>query len=418
MTSALPDKSHLSEVSIVKFDNLLKLKDFNSPKRYEIVKKAVEMTLAKIGGIKAVLNSNVALALVKPNLVVSTPPELNLTTDPHVTASIAELLLDSGVKRVVVAEYPALIHKGRDAFEVTLTKKFVEDVGAEVVYLDESELVEVEVKEAEVHRLMKIPKIVMDADLILNVPKMKTHWLTKVTLGIKNLLGLLPSEEKLKYHREDIHQKLVDILACLKDKLKLTIIDGIVAMEGLGPRCGDLVPMGLLVASRDVVAADAVASYIMGFDPMEIQEIRIAHRRGLGNGDLREIVCKGSDPGEVRRHFKRASLDLVHVYENVQIYIGGACKACIGFTKAALEALAREGKLKEKLTIILGKDPPIPEFPQGKIIFVGDCVKDYAETYSGEAYFIEGCPPFRIYWKLPEILRVSTPLVLDGIHKK
>jgi len=408
-------KEYSSEVSVIKCDDIVKMRDFNSINRYKAVKRAVKTLLENLGGLNVMIPEDAKMVLIKPNLVVATPPALHLTTDPHITASIAELLLEHGVKRVVVAEYPALIHKGRDVFETTLTRKFAEMAGAEIAYLDECELIDVEVEGAEVQHSMKIPKIVMDADAIIDVPKMKTHWLTKVTLGIKNLLGLLPLEDKIRFHREDVHQKLVDIFMLFKDKIALTLIDGMVAMEGLGPRCGELVPMGVLIASKDTVAADAVASYMMGFDPMEIEEIRIAQDRGLGNGILSKINYKGPSLNMLKRSFKRPSLDLVHVYKNVQVYIGGACIACKGFVKATLEALAREGTLKDNLTILLGKNPPVPRKLGDKVIVIGDCAKNSIKIRN--SYVIEGCPPFMIYWKLPEILGVPVPLVLSGSHK-
>lgn len=400
----------MSDVSIVRSASIPDVDDFASTKRFEKVKNMVKEAVDLVGGFESIVNG-AEFVIVKPNLVVSTPPGMHLTTDPHVTASVALLAKEAGARKVAIAEHPALVHKGKDAFKITMTEEVGKKVGAEILYLDESKFVPVEVKGARIHREMRVPQEVLKADAIISVPKMKTHWLTRATLGIKNLLGFLPPDEKLKYHREDIHQKLVDILRLIKPKL--AVVDGLTAMEGQGPRCGSLVDFGTIVAGKDVVSVDAVTSYVMGFDPSEIQETRIASKEGLGVGDLSRINVHGLSLDMARRSFKRASIDLANVFDGVDVYLGGACKACLGFTRAALDGLELERKLgKKKLTLIIGQDANIPEKVEGKIVVVGDCAKKHAE----KGLFVEGCPAFKVYWKVAEAIGEKTPVVLDGLH--
>ena len=124
---------------------------------------------------------------------------------------------------------------------------------------------------------------------------------TKVTLGMKNMFGLLPDKFKGKYHAKGINKVIVDINTVLKPAL--TVIDGFVAMEGRGPTGGTPVKMDLIIAGKDVVATDATAARVMGFEPMEISHIRTAYQKGLGNINKIEIV--GSQLEDVKRVFKR-----------------------------------------------------------------------------------------------------------------
>jgi uncharacterized protein (DUF362 family) len=146
-----------------------------------------------------------------------------------------------------------------------------------------------------------VPRIVTES-AIISAAKLKTHMSTKVTLGMKNMFGLLPDKFKGKYHAKGISKVVVDINTVLKPAL--TVIDGFVGMEGKGPTDGTPVKMDLIIAGKDVVATDATAARVMGFEPMEISHIRTAARKGLGNIDNIEIV--GSKLDDVKQVFKRS----------------------------------------------------------------------------------------------------------------
>ena len=131
---------------------------------------------------------------------------------------------------------------------------------------------------------------------------MKTHMATKVTLGMKNMFGMLPDKMKAKYHAKGISKVIVDINTVIKPPL--TVIDGFVAMEGRGPTDGTPVKMDLIIAGKDAVATDATGARVMGLDPQEISHIRRAGEKGIGNIDNIEIV--GSKLEDVRKVFKRS----------------------------------------------------------------------------------------------------------------
>jgi uncharacterized protein (DUF362 family) len=160
--------------------------------------------------------------------------------------------------------------------------------------------VKIDIPNGEALESIKVPRIVTQS-AIISAAKLKTHMSTKVTLGMKNMFGLLPDKFKGKYHARGINKVIVDINTVLKPAL--TVIDGFVGMEGRGPSGGTPVKMDLIIAGKDVVATDATASRIMGFEPMEIPHIRKAFEKGLGNVDDIEIL--GSKLDEVTRAFKR-----------------------------------------------------------------------------------------------------------------
>lgn len=356
------------------------------------VRKALEL----IGGVKNVVRPGDRV-LIKPNLVVPLPPDRAATTSPEVVKSVIECVKEADAGEIIVADAPFFFYRARDAFQRSGLMKVVEELGVRVAYLDEEKYVKVSVPDGFILREVQLPKIFLDSDVFITVPKMKTHLMTKVSLGMKNQIGLLTPEEKKIAHREDINQKIVDVLRVAKPDL--TLIDGFLAAEGQGPTYGSPVGMNVILAGRDVVAVDAVCAYIMGFNPSAIPTIRFASLNKLGESDLTKIQVKGIQMNSVKRKFKRSSAELVGLYKNINVYIGGACRlGCMAWTRAALDGLQRRRILDkaEEFNLILGVKPLVPKYLKGETFVIGNC----AEEFRDRGVFIPGCPPFEVIHQL------------------
>lgn len=239
--------------------------------------------------------------LVKVNFITVETWNTGATTDPIVVEAIIKKLKSLPVQ-IYVVESDATLTDANKAFEVTGMKEISERNDVQWLNLRHvKERVRIEIPDGEALKSITVPRIVAES-AIVSAAKLKTHMSTKVTLGMKNMFGLLPDKFKGKYHAKGISNVIVDINTVLKPAL--TLIDGFIGMEGRGPSGGTPVKMDLIVAGRDAVATDAIASRIMGFDPMEIAHIRKAYERGLGNIDNIEVV--GSRLGDVTRVFKRS----------------------------------------------------------------------------------------------------------------
>jgi uncharacterized protein (DUF362 family) len=218
-----------------------------------------------------------------------------------VVEAIIHRLKDLPVE-VYVVESDATMTNADKAFEATGMKEMCQRNGVEYLNLRYvKDRVKIPVPECETLSSITVPRIVTES-AIVSAAKLKTHSATKVTLGMKNMFGLLPDKFKGKYHMNGINKVIVDINTVLKPVF--TVIDGFVGMEGRGPTDGPPVKMDLIIAGKDVVATDATAARVMGFDPMEISHIRTAYKKGLGNIDNIEIA--GSKLEEVRREFKKS----------------------------------------------------------------------------------------------------------------
>jgi len=151
---------------------------------------------------------------------------------------------------------------------------------------------------------VRIPKRLIGSNII-HLPTMKTHVFTGMTGAMKNAFGGLLFEKRHRTHSR-IHETLVDLLAIQKEIHPglFAVMDGTFAGDGPGPRCMTAHVKNFILASGDMVAIDAVAAKMMGFDPLSIAFIRMAHERGLGCGDVREIEVVGEDISDVNFHFQ------------------------------------------------------------------------------------------------------------------
>jgi hypothetical protein len=132
--------------------------------------------------------------------------------------------------------------------------------------------------------MVPVSRVLVDADVIISVPTMKTHLLTSVTLGMKNMYGTFPEENKAKFHRFGIEDVVYEVNNAFCPTL--TIIDGSIGGETWGPLSCRPVGFETIIVSNDVVCADAVACRLMGFDPLSIIHIRKGHDQGLGDAGI------------------------------------------------------------------------------------------------------------------------------------
>lgn len=221
--------------------------------------------------------------VIKPNLLSARKPEAVATTHPAVIAAIADKLHALGVSNIMVADSPGGPHVVPNLSSVysMCGYKTIED---KVTLNYSTEWHEIKTKEGIGVSSFNIIDPICDADYIINVAKLKTHSLTGMSAGIKNLFGCIPGLQKpeMHYRFPDIKgfsDMLVDL--CETVAPNVTFIDAVVAMEGEGPNMGTPKQCGYLLASEDIYAQDIVASEIVGIDYTRVEMLRRAEERGL-----------------------------------------------------------------------------------------------------------------------------------------
>lgn len=363
---------------------------------------AVRESLHLLGGAKAFAHKGDKI-LVKPNVSFPVSPEVSPEiTHPDVIAALVRAFKENGASEVFVGDQPVWGVRSRDAFRISGVEDAVTRAGGEVCYFDEEDRIVVDVPDGKFFDEISIPKIVKEVDLIVNVPKMKTHFLMGATLGMKNLLGFLTFESRRKFHRKyDLAYVIADIAKTIRPRL--TLIDGIIAMEGFGPHAGTLVNMGVVVTSKDIIAADAVGAVIMGLDPFEVPTTQVGVRYGLGTADLSNIRIIGETVENVKKHFKRAIIMCVSPYPNVDVFIGGMCPGC----EPRIPSVPPNPELNKKYAVIIGRRAKVPTKVKeyDEIWLFGKCGIDSAiELYASadekrKIRTVPGCPPLIWYAK-------------------
>ena len=245
--------------------------------------------------------------VLKPNLVEFLRGS-SVNTDPRLVVATANALRRLGATSVVVAEGPG--HR-RDTEAVAVAsgmQEALDDAGYRFVDLNEAPVVRVPLRTRYTGlKELWVPRVLHEADVVVSMPKLKTHHWVGVTLSLKNCFGCMPGRvygwPKDVFHVHGIPNSILDIVGAVRPSL--AIVDGIVGMQGDGPIMGDPVHSGVVVVSRDGVAADVTAARLMGMDPERVDYLMEAGRF-LGQARSELIEQRGEDPARLALAFAPA----------------------------------------------------------------------------------------------------------------
>ncbi|MCL7413608.1 MAG: DUF362 domain-containing protein [ANME-2 cluster archaeon] len=274
---------------------------------YANVKQAVARSLECIGGLGNIIHPGDRV-LLKVNLLSARPPGDAVTTHPSVVSAVIQLVQDTG-GIPIVGDGAGMVHPGAtaEALEVSGIRKAAEEMGAEIANFDICGYEKVDVPNGRQLDTIYVAKPVLDADVIITLPKLKTHELTLFTGAIKNMFGTVPTKIRKQAHalgKNDIFsQAVVDIFSVCPPAL--AIMDGVVGMEGAGPSRGNPVKVGMIMASENCVALDMIASMVIGFDPDDIVTTTDAAARGFGPDTPYGIIVHGDPVDKIRVNFER-----------------------------------------------------------------------------------------------------------------
>ncbi len=328
--------------------------------------------------------------LIKPNLVEPKGAGSGDITTPGLIEAVASYCLDRGAGRVIIGEGPSYYQPESDlrkCFTRTGVSRVAERLGIDWVLFDEH-----------AYRTFrgvpdcppefKVTEYVFNCDCLINLPVLKTHFQTTVTLAMKNLKGCLKREDKPQFHRVGLARAVVALNRIIRPTIN--IIDGTPEIIGsIGNTGRRRAGAGLLIASTDIVAADVVGCALMGIDPAEVGTVTLGARAGLGESDLTRMTIIGE---EVKRLEFRVELPREHLrqsFPGLEI-IGAeqACSGCLIPLVSSLRLLEESGKrLPEPFHIYVGEEPR--GYGGEEYLRVGDC----ALGDDGEVpHALSGCP--------------------------
>ncbi len=332
-------------------------------------------------------------AFIKPNIVDALSPRSAVIVDPKITLALYEILEEMGFTEIVIGEGTGFFTKP-EHFEVLLktTKydKIEKTLGIKIINLQHEERVARQWKFGEI----KLPKIIFDEEFeYINFPKMKTHSLTTVTLALKNQKGLLTLADKRKFHKEALHEMILELNKIVKPDLVL--MDAILALQGTCPTENpqtSIKKMNLLLGSvgdDPNVEMDIVAATIMGLDPNKIEHIPKMSFKTVGE-PIDQVKSQFIMPkkfveyGNLIHHMNEKTCTLC------QIALSQTLRK-INFTEKLREEFEDIRKKFDRIDIIQGGGwGSLPE-GCGKGICLGNCTKEFAELMNLK--YCKGCPP-------------------------
>jgi uncharacterized protein (DUF362 family) len=401
----------------------------HKPETVAEVEKMIEEAFDKsIGGVKNLIKPGQRV-FVKPNCFANVEPNSYASMDPRTMEAVCRV-----IKKAVpdcylqVGDAPSLgqiLGESREAMKNTKIEEASLRGGAdEIVYLDETSRKIIDVPEGKAVHQAEVYEPLVEADVLINMPKMKTHIEGYVTMALKNWNGCVYYTHSRPYgydhssmqgaHRSDLGQKMVDLHKALP--AQFTLLDGLIGMEGQGPHAGVRVDMKCIIASTDPVATDAVGCHLMGIDPFEVPAIRIAHHEGLGTAEMADITVEGANIEGIKRYFKRPVGDPAGVVPGVDVYEAGACPGCMAMIRGALDGFKGSGKTVNNVGILAGWNTLPPKRDYDLFLTVGDCWKTGPTTPGVQEYLndlkskgttvkeLPGCSPVYVFVEIGNIL--------------
>ena len=248
------------------------------------VQRAFELFPVEITGKKV---------LIKPNVLRSSDVSEGIVTNPALVRAVVDKVEKLNPQSLIVGDNPGLMSYGANEQSFITTglmdasKGYYRNIGNESVKLTFN---------PRFMEHLSVSKAVMDADVIISLPKFKTHGLAVVTGALKNSYGILPGAQKAALHKaagnpHTFHEIIVEVFKIRPPDL--FIVDAVVGMEGNGPASKELRDMGLVLASDNAVALDSVVATLMGCDPGKLRFLQKANEIGLGDYDLQRIEIIG-----------------------------------------------------------------------------------------------------------------------------
>ena len=358
------------------------------------VEQMVEETLSLLGGVETLIKAN-STVVIKPNAGHPIPPETSANTSPAFVTAVIKVLRKANPKEIILAEASAIGCNTMESFEVTGIGKAAKEAGIDRIIdiKQEKDLIKIPIRDARSEiTSLRLPKFLLEAEHIVNLPIFKSHASMVFTCALKNIKGVVQDKVHYQMHQTNLADAMMDVWSVIK--ADLNIVDMIRPAEGFGPHSTTPVDFGCVVAGKDPVAVDATICRMIGLNIKKVPYFEPARERGLGNYAAKLIEIRGKPIKEV---YKKLWLPYLHgfkAWSEYNIDLEGSCSSCQGLLALTMERLKSMGEYEKNkgISILAGRKKELPQrLKLGRdVILVGDCLKKYRDQGSP---FSGGCPP-------------------------
>ncbi|MFC2045339.1 DUF362 domain-containing protein [Chloroflexota bacterium] len=354
--------------------------------------KMVEEALSLLGGVDSLIKPN-SVVVIKPNAGHPFAPETSICTSPAVVAATIKAVRKANPKEIIVAEAAAVGCDTMQCFEISGIGKAAEDAGADRIIdiKSEKDLIKVPIRDARSDLTsVLLPKFLIEADHLVNLPIFKAHVSVVYTCALKNMKGVVQDKVHYQMHQTDLAQAMVDLWSVCK--ADLSIADVIRPAEGFAPHTGLPVDFGCVVAGKDPAAVDATICRMVGLDFEKVDYCTPVRERNFGNWKEKNIEIRGKSVEEVFKYLWFPYLGGFDQWPEYDIHGEGACSSCQSLLACTMEKLKSLGEYDKNagMTIVVGRTKELPKgVDPNNLLLFGDCTKKFRD----QGIFSGGCPP-------------------------
>ena len=359
------------------------------------VQENVTRVFDMLGGVTNLIEPNSTVVL-KPNAGHAAPPEFAVCTHPETVRAVIREVRKANPKRIVIAESAAVGCDTMECYEACGITKVAEEEGVELYDIKrEKDLINVAVRGYRSNiSHVKLPKLLLEAEHIINLPILKAHASMVFSGALKNIKGVVQDQVHTTMHRQNLTMAMMDVWSVCKPDLN--IMDVMSAASGYSPHTPTPIELDCVMGSKDPVALDRIACELTGIDPDGVSYFKVADEVGLGTTNQENIEIVGDKIEDCQKKMWVPYLeDIRNRWPEYDVHCEGACSSCQALLTLNMETLKAIGIYDENkgMTIVAGCDNKLdPETSDEKIILHGNCTRKHLKEHPN-AYFLPGCPP-------------------------
>ncbi|MFP4037865.1 MAG: DUF362 domain-containing protein [Desulfobacteraceae bacterium] len=339
--------------------------------------------------------------LIKPNIGFKAGPGSGVVTNPRVVVGAVRWAKEGGAREVMVGDGCIYGVDSEEAFAFSGIQAALEEEGVQMVHLDRAEPVEVKVPRPMIVETVRVSSVVLEADVLVSVPVVKSHMHTGATLSLKNMKGVLFQREKVRMHHlshpdetgqwkgwHTLDLAIADVASAVLPHAAL--LDATVVLEGMGPMIGDPRRLDTVIASDDPLAADLTGLELIGFDPADVSHLMLTAVKQGRSLSLEQLDVDLELLSRLRTPIRPAvPEDISSAYPCFVLTSRNACSACDSTAMAFLKRYGEEYKGDGKIQIAMGKGVLGGDIHCEHCILLGNCTAGLRD----KGTFIQGCPP-------------------------
>jgi uncharacterized protein (DUF362 family) len=351
----------------------------------------VKQVFDLLGGAENVIKKGSTVVL-KPNAGHLGKPGTSVNTSAALVGAVARAVRAAGAGKVIVAESAAIGCDTIDCLkDAGIYDAAIEAGVDEIIDIkSDKDLLTVPIRDARSELTsVRLPRFLIEADHIINMPIFKSHASMVFSCALKNIKGVVQDKVHYEMHKTNLAMAMMDIWSVVR--ADLNIADLIWPAEGFGPHSAVPMDFGCVLASRDPAALDAVACHCVGLDMNQVSYFENARERGIGATDLDDIKVVGLGIDEVYQKMWLPYLDGFDTWPEYEILSENSCSSCqslVAFSMEKLKALGEYDKNTDAV-VVLGAKAEVPDVPKERLILVGNCLK----KHRSKGVTVNGCPP-------------------------